>query len=152
MGLSPAWSTILLAGKWLFIGLVYLALLVIVLAVRRELQQHTAASVASGLQPLGRLRVIEPGTDTQARAGLLLPLQPVSTLGAEAANTIVLGDQFISSQHARLTWDGVAWWVEDLGSRNGTRVDGQPCSPSMRQRLPLGGRLALGDMVLELVP
>ncbi len=151
MGLTPTWSTILFAGKWLFIGLVYLALIVIVLAVRREMQQHTAVGVAASLAALGRLRVIEPGTDAHANAGLVFPLQPVTTLGAEGANTVVLGDQFVSSRHARLTWDGVTWWVEDLGRRNGTRVDGQPCAPHVRQRLPIGGRLALGDMVLELV-
>ncbi len=151
MGLTPTWSTILFAGKWLFIGLVYLALLVILLAVRRELKQHTAGVETSKVVALGRLRVIQPGTDAQIALGSVLSLQPVTTLGAEADNTLVLGDQFVSGRHARLTWDGVGWWVEDLGSSNGTRIDGQPCAPHVRQRLPVGGRLALGDMVLELV-
>jgi len=151
MGLTPTWSTLLFAGKWLFIGLVYLALLVIVLAVRQEMKQHTVAAAAPNPKALGRLRVVAPGTDVRADPGHIFPLQPVNTLGAEADNTLVLGDQFVSGQHARLTWDGVGWWVEDLGSRNGTRIDGQPCPPHVRQRLPVGGRLALGDMVLELV-
>ncbi len=151
MGLTPTWSTILFAGKWLFTGLVFLALLVVLLAVRREMQQHAASAAPSALAALGRLRVLQPGSDAQTRPGQTLVLQSVTTLGADASNTLVLGDQFISSQHARLTWDGVGWWVEDLGSRNGTKIDGQACAPHARQQLRPGGRLALGDMLLELV-
>lgn len=151
MGLTPTWSTILFAGKWLFTGLIFLALLVVLLAVRREMKQHAAGAAPSALAALGQLRVIQPGSDAQTQPGQTLLLQSVTTLGAEAGNTLVLGDQFISNRHARLTWDGVDWWVEDLGSRNGTKIDGQPCTPHVRQRLRTGARLALGDMQLELV-
>ena len=151
MGLTPTWSTILFAGKWLFTGLVFLALLIVLLAVRREMQQHTASAAPSALAALGQLRVLKPGSDTRTKPGQTLVLQSVTTLGADTTNTLVLGDQFISSQHARLTWDGAGWWVEDLGSRNGTKIDGQACAPRVRQQLRPGGHLALGDMVLELV-
>src|SRR5262245_5975849 len=36
--------------------------------------------------------------------------------------TIVLADARMSSQHARITRIGGAWVLEDLGSKNGTRV------------------------------
>jgi pSer/pThr/pTyr-binding forkhead associated (FHA) protein len=41
-------------------------------------------------------------------------------------NEIVLYVSFVSSDHARLTWNGKGWVLEDLGSTNGTRVNGQP--------------------------
>lgn len=37
---------------------------------------------------------------------------------------LVLADRFVSRHHARLFWDGDALMVEDLGSRNGTLVNG----------------------------
>lgn len=36
-----------------------------------------------------------------------------------------IADPFLSRRHARLVEDGAGWRVEDLGSRNGTRVNGQ---------------------------
>jgi pSer/pThr/pTyr-binding forkhead associated (FHA) protein len=56
-----------------------------------------------------------------------LRLRPPSmTLGRENDNDLVIDHASISSTHARLTRDdeGV-WWIEDLGSTNGTWVKGQ---------------------------
>ena len=41
-------------------------------------------------------------------------------------NAIVVEDQFVSAEHAILTFRGRAWYVEDLGSTNGTYVNGVP--------------------------
>ena len=37
---------------------------------------------------------------------------------------LCLDDDRVSAQHVAITWMGARWKVEDLGSRNGTRVDG----------------------------
>ena len=64
---------------------------------------------------------------------------------------VVLADPSVSRRHARLSaYDG-AWWVEDLGSANGVRVDGRRVSGA--QRLRGGEWLGFGDVfcVFELV-
>jgi pSer/pThr/pTyr-binding forkhead associated (FHA) protein len=145
------WSMLLLAGKWLLIVLVYAALAVVVAAVRQEARLRLSGEpAASGLPAApGRLRVLS-GIDG-IRPGRTYDLRPVTTLGAAADNTIVVADPFVSGYHARLTWDGAGWWVEDLDSSNGTLVDGRPCAPNTRCSLAPGARLALGDLLLELV-
>jgi pSer/pThr/pTyr-binding forkhead associated (FHA) protein len=85
------------------------------------------------------------------RSGSALALHPETTLGARPENEIVLGDPFVSGRHARLSWDGSNWWVEDLGSRNGTYVDRRRCSPHTPQVLPPGGVLQVGDITFELL-
>jgi pSer/pThr/pTyr-binding forkhead associated (FHA) protein len=45
-------------------------------------------------------------------------------LGRSADNDVVLRHPFLSSRHARIYFSGGAYYLEDLGSRNGTRVDG----------------------------
>jgi sigma-B regulation protein RsbU (phosphoserine phosphatase) len=45
-------------------------------------------------------------------------------IGRSSAADIVIHDEFLSRRHARLFVDGGQWMVEDLGSRNGTFVDG----------------------------
>jgi pSer/pThr/pTyr-binding forkhead associated (FHA) protein len=81
----------------------------------------------------------------------MIQLQPESSLGAEHENDIVLSDPFVSGYHARLHWDGVSWWIEDLGSRNGTYINGRACPPRLPQPVPPGVNLQLGDMVFELL-
>jgi pSer/pThr/pTyr-binding forkhead associated (FHA) protein len=53
----------------------------------------------------------------------------------------------LSRKHARIRWDGTAFVVEDLGSLNGTRVDGEPVRS---RRLRTGQVIALGDFAAEL--
>ena len=45
-------------------------------------------------------------------------------VGRSSAAELVLADRFLSRKHARLFQDNGAWMVEDLGSRNGTLVNG----------------------------
>jgi hypothetical protein len=47
-------------------------------------------------------------------------------LGREPGSEVQLDDPRVSRRHARLQWTGSGWRVEDLGSRNGTLVNGAP--------------------------
>ncbi len=58
-------------------------------------------------------------------AGDVVPLETVNSLGRAPGNSIRLVDDFVSAQHAILDHKGKAWWVEDMGSTNGTFVNGK---------------------------
>jgi len=45
-------------------------------------------------------------------------------VGRSSAAELVLADRFLSRKHARLFQDNGSWMVEDLGSRNGTLING----------------------------
>lgn len=47
------------------------------------------------------------------------------TIGRDSVNEIVINDAEISRRHARLTFQGGKYVLEDLGSTNGTFVNGQ---------------------------
>ena len=47
------------------------------------------------------------------------------TIGRDATNDIVINDAEVSRRHARLTFQGGKYVLEDLGSTNGTFVNGQ---------------------------
>jgi hypothetical protein len=60
-------------------------------------------------------------------------------------------DNGISRRHAQLTTDGTRWWVEDLGSSNGTYVGGSvgplpavPVPPGQKQEIAADDRVYLG--------
>ncbi len=44
-------------------------------------------------------------------------------IGRAEDSTLILDDDYASSRHARLTLQGNSYWLEDLGSTNGTYLD-----------------------------
>ncbi len=49
---------------------------------------------------------------------------PELIIGRDATNAICVPEQAVSRQHARIAYIGGQWIISDLGSRNGTMVDG----------------------------
>lgn len=145
------WNTLLFGLKWIFIGLIYFVLVFVVLAVRREMALRVKSSAAEADFSPGRLKVINPGSDAKLKAGSLLELRPITSIGAQPDNDIILHDRYSSRHHARLRWDGVGWWVEDLGSRNGTFLNNEACAPNKPVNVSNGSTITIGGTVFQLI-
>lgn len=70
-------------------------------------------------------------------------------IGRSPAATLVLDDSYASSRHARIFKHQDAWFVEDLGSTNGTFVDDERIAAP--QPLHVGVSLRIGQSTFELV-
>lgn len=66
-----------------------------------------------------------------------------TTLGRADENDIVLSGDLVSRKHARLHVGNDQLTLEDLGSRNGTRVNGQPLTGSIA--LKVGDSVSVGE-------
>ena len=109
------------AIRLLFLALLYLFLFAVARTLLRDLR---AAAREPGVE-LGRLVVVaSPSGDPPI--GAAFPLDAVTTLGRDVNNTIVVEDPFASAEHTILTFRGRSWYVEDLGSTNGTFLNGNP--------------------------
>src|SRR2546423_14150834 len=53
-------------------------------------------------------------------AGTAFTLRSGMVVGREADADIVLGDNFVSGEHARLSQEAGHWWITDLDATNGT--------------------------------
>jgi pSer/pThr/pTyr-binding forkhead associated (FHA) protein len=96
---------------------------------------------------LGRLIVVEsPSGDPEA--GRSFDLDAITTLGRDVNNAIVVEDPFASADHAVLTYRGRSWYVEDLGSTNGTYVNGRAIASVAP--LGFGDELSIGQVRLRL--
>jgi pSer/pThr/pTyr-binding forkhead associated (FHA) protein len=74
-------------------------------------------------------------------------------VGRKAPADIVVADGQVSSRHARLRPDGDRLLVTDLGSTNGTRIDGgEPLARDVEVPLAPGQKLVVGPAVIEVVP
>jgi pSer/pThr/pTyr-binding forkhead associated (FHA) protein len=77
-----------------------------------------------------------------------LPLDAITTLGRDVNNAVVVDDEFVSAEHAVLTYRGRTWYVEDLDSTNGTFVNGSPVDGVAP--LGYGDEIQLGQVRLRL--
>ncbi len=79
-----------------------------------------------------------------ADEGASIPLSVGMTMmGRAALNDIVLEEPGVSRQHAGIRGDSEGFWIADLGSRNGTYVNGESIGADP-QRLENFDRIEFG--------
>ena len=88
------------------------------------------------------LRVVSGGEEAEVE------LEGRTLAGRAPTCEVVLSDSTVSREHAAFVRRDSGWWVVDLNSTNGTRVNGQAAA---EHPLGDGDRVTLGDAVLEFV-
>jgi pSer/pThr/pTyr-binding forkhead associated (FHA) protein len=83
-----------------------------------------------------------------ADAGRMVAVAGTVTIGRGRDADLVLADELVSRRHAQVALDGPGAVVEDLGSRNGTYVNGERIHGPVR--LEPGDQLQLGVSLVEL--
>lgn len=95
--------------------------------------------------PTGPTTVVVHPPDGKPRS---VRLAASMTIGRGEECELLIDDTYASSQHARLFGKNSSWYVEDLGSTNGTFVNDQKlAAPAMVQQ---GDRIRVGTTILEL--
>ncbi len=80
----------------------------------------------------------------QAKGAASWQLPARCILGRSRACTIRLGEPEVSGEHALVRWNGGAWELQDLHSRNGTFVNGRPVGSGHRVLLTAGAVIGFG--------
>lgn len=121
------------------------------LGVMVWLSMRDLRAVAAAMQhqdeTAGALVVVADESE-QLSTGRRFPLLPVTSIGRAPSNVIVLDDGYISTEHALIMRRNGRWWVEDLHSRNGTRLNELPLQDSAV--LTTGDVVTVGGISLRL--
>src|SRR5436190_22642501 len=117
--IAPA-DVLALGLRLAFLALLYCAVAAILLALRRGLW----ATPVPRSSRSARLTLLE-AAPVDGPAGRSLALAGDVTIGRRAACEVALRDDSISGCQAHLRRRGSQWEVEDLGSTNGTFVNGR---------------------------
>ena len=142
------WFILLL--RVLFIFLLYFFIYQVVRVTTRELVALASqATPGTAPRPGGRLVVVD-GAESNLPPGTAFALRPVTTVGRHPNCTIVLEEPFVSVEHAELACDDGRWWVRDLGSTNGTFLNGTPVAVATGVRP--GDVVQFGRIKLQFVP
>jgi hypothetical protein len=73
--------------------------------------------------------------------------RPVTLIGRNESCDLIVSDPLVSRRHCQILWDGVYCTVEDLGSTNGTYINGQPLTAAYALRP--GDRLQVADVIFS---
>lgn len=145
------------------LALMYLFLLALILALRADARataqprqpepsppvtpQHAASDarypVSHGAQVAAPARAMTVVGGTPPTTGNEYSFCGVLDIGRDNACAICLPSRFVSTHHARIYAQNGVWMIEDLGSTNGTLLNGQPLlTPHL---LTPGDRIVVGD-------
>lgn len=147
-----------------FLALLWIFVFTVVGVIRRDLFAGSKTSrlvaaprgvgVATGPAPAKAKRgraahqlIVTDGSLAGTR--LTLSGAPI-TIGRAEDSTLVITDDFASARHAQLVPRGGQWYVEDLGSTNGTYLGSSRVSAPTP--VPLGVPIRIGRTSLELRP
>jgi pSer/pThr/pTyr-binding forkhead associated (FHA) protein len=137
---------LLLVLQLSFLALLYLILFGFARSLLRDLRSAERAQVASQAG-IGRLSVLESPED-EPPVGRAIALGPINSLGRNVNNTIYVEDDFVSANHAMLTFRGRSWFIEDQSSTNGTYVNGHRIDRPVA--LSYGDELTIGRVRMRL--
>jgi FHA domain-containing protein len=143
--------------KFGFLAVLYLFLLWMARSTLKDLRRgagqgrEPAYDDATGMhvasQGIGRHDLAAPRLRVESaaglRAGAAYDLSDGALLGRGEQADIQLEDGFASTSHARLVPHGDVIVLEDLGSTNGTYLNGEPLSGP--QPLHMGDKIRIGD-------
>ena len=148
------------------LALVHLVFLRVLRAVWVELRAEAAVAVPAPAAPMPATAAApaassDAATTTAASAGArLVIVSPAAlaehtfglagetTIGRGAGCAVAIDDARVSKLHARVYPGFDGWLVEDLGSTNGTALDGRLITAATP--IAVGGRISIGGIVLEL--
>jgi hypothetical protein len=158
---------VLTVARYGFLVLLWIFVFTVVGVIRRDLFAGSRASrIVAAPRGVGPGAAAPAGRPARTRRGKVAR-QLVVTAGALAGTRITLGeapisigraedstlvitDDYASARHARLVPRAGQWYIEDLGSTNGTYLDrGKVSAPTP---VPLGVPIRIGRTSLELRP
>jgi pSer/pThr/pTyr-binding forkhead associated (FHA) protein len=158
--LALATDETLLILKIAFLVLLYGFILYVVRTATKDIGGAPQESIILGAAQANALRA-ELGVQVEARParfvvldgpslkkGRTLEVSAATVLGRDGDSDLALGeDEFASSRHARIEPRADGVWIEDLGSTNGTFVNGERVTA---ERLSPGDVLRIGQTELRL--
>jgi hypothetical protein len=145
------------ALKFGFLAVLYLFLLWVARSASRDLSRYETAAAADAPEAAAVRRRERSGPDL--RAGVAPRLEVVAAMGHEPGSRFDVGsgatlgraesadvmvdDPFASSAHARIFSRGDFMYIEDMGSTNGTYLNGRQLRAA--ERLKVADVVRIGD-------
>ena len=95
------------------------------------------------------LEILNPGNSGNLRKGAVIPVKDEVTIGRKSDNILVLNDPYASSYHAKVYTKNGECILEDLGSTNGTILNGEVVEG--KEYLSSGDEISIGSISFKFI-
>lgn len=131
-------DVVLLIGRLLFVALLYLFLFAIM---------KTGVGLVKGQRKKEKSWVLAVERGPKELRGVKVTVRGPIIVGRAPGADIVIGASYVSARHARFSLMGNNLFVEDMGSRNGTAVNGRRMTEPVA--LQNGDVISVGDVAIR---
>lgn len=131
--------------RFVFLGMIFIFLYKIIRVMYSDIKGggRSESRLSAGIE------VVKSEGENQIPLGSVYPLHPITNIGRMSDNNIVLESSYVSSHHARIYQRNNSYVIKDMGSTNGTFLNGARINgPTVINRDDLIG---IGDVVFKFI-
>lgn len=133
--------------RFIIIGIVYIIIFFALRIMYKDIKSGGRKKVTR--KKAFGLEVLDPGRNSILKKGSVLPINREVTIGRKENNVLVMDDQFVSGQHARVFIKNTDYMLEDLGSTNGTLLNGERIDGKII--LKVGDEIVIGSAAFKVI-
>ena len=134
------------AFKIVIIAIVYLIIFYALRMIYKDIKNGDKKKVVR--KSLG-LEITESGENANLKRGSIIPVQRGISFGRKEDNNVVMVDPYASGHHARVYLKNTDYLLEDLGSTNGTLLNGEKLEG--KAVLKSGDEIKIGSAVFKVI-
>ncbi len=135
--------------RFLMVGGLYVFLLIVIVVVARGLapRREAARKPARPASTHARLLVVDADSHGLPAS---FEVDGEALIGRDPDCSVCLPPMYVSSHHARLEFADGQWWIQDLGSKNRTYLNGQQVPVSEAVAASPGDEIVIAGIKLKL--
>ena len=138
---------------WIF-GVVFIVILYVIIYYALKIMYRDVKNGGKKRRPpvaKGNygLEIINSGNSKDLKDGSIIPIRSDLTIGRKDDNSIVISDQHVSGNHAKIVVRNDSLFIEDLNSTNGTFFNGNKVNGKIK--LSNRDEIKIGSTVFKIL-
>lgn len=133
--------------RFIIIGIIYIIILFALRIMYKDIKSG-GRKKAPRKRSFG-LEVLKPGHNSILKNGSVIPINRTVTIGRKDDNVLIMDDQFVSGHHAKVFIKNTDYMLEDLGSTNGTKLNGERLEGKII--LKVGDEIEIGSAAFKVI-
>ena len=132
--------------KFFIIGIIYIIIFLALFIMYRDIKNGDKKKRPR--KSIG-LEILEVGKNSNLKRGSIIPIQNEITIGRKNSNTLILQDPFVSGKHVRIFLKNNQYFLEDMGSTNGTLMNNEVVKD--KEALTIGDEIKIGSSKFKVI-
>lgn len=141
-------SKLSLIFRYVIIAIIYVIIFFALRIMYKDVKGASKVKAPKRRKKLG-LEVVQTGGNENIKVGSVYLMQGDFTIGRKPNNSLIISDPFVSGNHAKITFKNDEYILEDLGSTNGTILNGKLLQENAY--LTIDDEIKIGELIFKIV-